>query len=175
MSKKTSRILSLGLLVSSMVVMGLEVWSPGVLTTSQTQSSEVLVDQIAELENKVEELEAENSRIKDEHDRLTEGYANSLTLSDVEVIEEGEQGNTESVTTSSDEDSEKARQFTVTVKEGEPSSVVADQLQYLGIIDDRYAFNDYLEENDLAKKVRPGNYVVTSDMNTDELVQAIIR
>ncbi|MDZ7835862.1 MAG: hypothetical protein U5K84_11600 [Alkalibacterium sp.] len=45
----------------------------------------------------------------------------------------------------------------------------------LGVIEDRLAFNDYLEKNDYARKVRPGNFVVNSDMSTDELVQAIIR
>ncbi|GEK89287.1 endolytic transglycosylase MltG [Alkalibacterium putridalgicola] len=168
MSRKTSQILSVGLLLSSMVVMGLEIGS-------KTQSSEASVETIAELENKIDELEEENNRIKDEHDRLTEGYANSLTLSDVEVFEEDDLESTEAVTTSSDEEAKKARQFTVTVKEGEPSSVVAEQLEYLGVIEDRYAFSDYLETNGLAKKIRPGNYVVTSNMTTDELAQAILK
>lgn len=177
MSRKTSQILSAGLLLSSMVLMGLEIGS-------QAQSSETLVETITELETKIEELEEENSRIAGEHDRLSEGYANALDLDDVEATDSdsGDEDSEASVETSSEEvaeeeteDTDEAEAFTVTVKEGEPSSVVADQLEYLGLIDDRYAFSDYLETNDLAKKVRPGNYVVTSDMNEAELARAVIK
>ncbi|MDZ7835861.1 MAG: hypothetical protein U5K84_11595 [Alkalibacterium sp.] len=44
-------------------------------------------------------LEEENSRLIDEHDRLTEGYASTLTLSD---IQESGQENDANVTTSSE-------------------------------------------------------------------------
>lgn len=181
MSKKTSRILSIGLLVSSMVVMGLEIWSPSFLRTSQTESPESLVENITELENKILDLEEENRSISQELDRLTEGYSNRLTLSDVEETDEENDesdADEESVSTSGDEEAEveeNIQEFTLTVKEGEPSSVLAEQLEYLGVIENRHDFNEFLESNDLAKKVRPGNYVVTSDMTTDELAQAVLR
>ncbi|MER2063538.1 MAG: hypothetical protein ABS873_02725 [Alkalibacterium sp.] len=184
MSRKTTQILSLGLLVSSVVVMGIEVWSPQSSGSSSAQSSENLTAQITELENKIEALEEENSQISAEHDRLSEGYANSLTMEELEELEDIDAENTEAdeetssseTTNAGDSDSDgDVRQFTITVKDGEPSSVIADQLVYHGLIEDRFAFNDYLEDNDLASKVRPGNYVVSSDMNESELAQAIIQ
>jgi len=178
MTRKTTQVLSVGLLLSSFVIMGLEIGS-------QAQSSETLNETISELETKIDELEEENSRIAGEHDRLSEGYANAFELDDVEATDadsEDEDSATSAEASSEEEDEETAESdsnesesFTVTIKEGEPSSVVADQLEYLGLIEDRYAFSDYLETNDLANKVRPGNYVVTSDMTEAELAQAIIK
>jgi len=177
MTRKTTQVLSAGLLLSSFVIMGLEIGS-------QAQSSETLNETISELETKIDELEEENSRIAGEHDRLSEGYANAFELDDVEATDADseDEDSATSAEASSEEDEETAESdsnesesFTVTIKEGEPSSVVADQLEYLGLIDDRYAFSDYLETNDLANKVRPGNYVVTSDMTEAELAQAIIK
>lgn len=177
MSKKTSRILALGLLMSSMVVMGLDVWSKEQFNSAQSTSPDALVENVAELENKIEDLESENVRLSDEVNRLSQGYANTLTISDVvENANEDEDGETVTTSNQQDEDEEDdSEKYTVTVRDGEPSSVVAEQLESLGVIEDRYDFNDYLEKNDLAKKVRPGNYVVSTGMNNEELAQAIIR
>lgn len=182
MSRKTSQILASGLLAASMIVMGLELWSPSRIQSTQAHSSDSLIENVSLLEDKVNELEQENRRLNDEIERLSEGYSNGVSLSDFEdeeaekdVDEEKKDDETQTENTESDVQEDPVREFTVTVKEGEPSSVVAEQLEELGVIEDRHAFNTFLEKNDYAKKVRPGNYVVTSEMNENELAQAIVR
>ncbi|WP_423189207.1 hypothetical protein ACO1PF_11540 [Alkalibacterium sp. f15] len=177
MSRKTSRILALGLLTASIMVMGMDLAAPSQIKATQAESSESLLETVLELENKIDELEAENVRLNDGLNRLSEGYSETLALSDLEENPEsdsdnGADGEEDTEKTATEED---VREFTITVREDEPSSVVAEQLAYFGIIDDRYAFNDFLENNDYAKKVRPGNYVVNSKMTDTELAQAIVR
>lgn len=189
MSRKTSRVLAMGLLTSSIVVMALGVWSPKQLQSTQAQSSNALVDTVTELEEKTVILEQENTRLSEEVDRLSEGYSNNLSLDDFEdedeptsKSEEEESEDVDSNQTDSVEGSEstesveeKISEYTVTVKEGEPSSVVAEQLESLGLIEDRHAFNAFLEKYDYAKKVRPGNYVVSTDMNNTEMALALVQ
>lgn len=182
MTRKTSRILALGLLTSSVVVMGLEIWSPVELKDTYAKSSDSLTENVIELEDRIVELESENARLNDEIDRLSEGYTNALSLSDIETSEMSiSETNTdqsdetaEAEDGTNDSEEETVQEYTVTVRDGEPSSVVAQQLENFGVIEDRHAFNDYLETNDLAKKVRPGNYVVHSDMDEAALAEAII-
>ncbi|MFO8069520.1 MAG: hypothetical protein R6U02_06055 [Alkalibacterium sp.] len=177
MSRKTSRILALGILAASMMVMGIDLAAPSQIRTTQAEASDSLIETVSELETRIDELEAENGQLKDGLDRLSEGYSGTLTLSDIEDNQESDSDNG----TDGEEDAEnkvtedEVQEFTVTVREGEPSSVVAEQLEDLGIIDDPYAFNDFLEKNGYAKNVRPGNYVVTTKMNNTELAQAIVR
>lgn len=64
--------------------------------------------------------------------------------------------------------------LTIVVNEGDPSSVVADQLAAEGFIDNALEFDTYLENQDVATKIRPGSYDVTSDMDFDQMIAVLV-
>ncbi|OJF90938.1 hypothetical protein [Alkalibacterium sp. 20] len=154
MSRKTSRIMAMGLLTASIVVMGMDLAAPSQINSTQAEASDSLLETVLELENKIDELEATNVRLTDEVDRLSEGYSETLALSDLEENPESDSDNGED----DEEDTEKAvteeavREFAITVREDEPSSVVAEQLAYFGVIDDRHTFNDFLKKMVMPRK-----------------------
>lgn len=186
MSRKTSRIVAVSLLASSIIVMGLGGLDSDQSLSAQENGSSSFAETVSKLEEKVSDLESENSRLQDEVTRLSEGFSNNLAGSDFEdenltasesdgEDELDEEENESEATETVEGTEEKVREYTITVKDGEPSSVVAEQLETLGLIEDRYAFNDFLENYGYAKRVRPGNYVVTADMNTTEMALALMR
>ncbi|WP_146923013.1 endolytic transglycosylase MltG [Alkalibacterium kapii] len=174
MKKKTIQILCLGLLLSGVIFLGMIRLFPTQPDLTSVQSSESLVEQVNILKEKTQKLEKENDRIIDELDRLTEGYSNTLSLTKILEIKEDDQTEYDLVEVSSEKESRERKQFTITVKDGEPSSVIAEQLLDLGLIENRLEFNDYLQKKNLADKISPGNYVVSEGMTRDELAQAVI-
>jgi len=89
--------------------------------------------------------------------------------------DESDQENEADEVEENDEEPQDVTEYTVVIREGEPSSVIASQLQAHGLIEDVHAFNKHLEDNNLFRRIRPGQYTVRSDMNRDQLVEAVIR
>jgi len=71
------------------------------------------------------------------------------------------------------EEEEDVKKHTFTTDENVVSQNVADELINNGIIDDRQAFLDYLDENDYSSYVQIGTFTVSSDMSFKELAEII--
>lgn len=184
MSKKNIRLLALGFGLSALLLITLN----GLFQTESNASnggrSDDLQAEIHYLEEKVVSLELENESLVQQLDNselavLSDEAEESSenTEETEEEIQEEESLEEEDEEENTEEDSEEenvATTYTVVVNENEPSSVIADQLVEFGLIEDRHAFNTYLEESGAYLRVRAGSYTVSSEMNREELVQAII-
>lgn len=195
MSKKNIRLLALGFFMSGLLLVSLQALPFNGDKSNNEHTAEALESEVHFLEEKLVALELENEEliatlesvevVSAEEEATTEGGENeedneesndedkeeTETESDASQTEEETE---EPVDAEEEEAEETVKTYTVVVKEGQPSSVIANQLEEFGLIEDRHAFNSYLEESDYYKRVRAGSYKVTSDMNRDELVQAVI-
>lgn len=184
MSKKNVRLLASGFLFSGLLLLVLNFIDPAETAASDQDTVEDLEAEIRYLEEVAVSFELENEQLLSEISTLTQGSANESESDTEEDIEEDDQENaTESAETEEETDEEDIEQeeqdsvteYTVVVREGEPSSVVAAQLESFGLISDYHDFNTYMEDNDLFRQLRPGEYTVQSDMTREQLVAAIIR
>ncbi|WP_161878858.1 endolytic transglycosylase MltG [Alkalibacterium sp. MB6] len=166
MSKKNIRLMALGFFLSGLLLLMLTALPFSNEQSDNEQTAEAIESELHYLEEKLVSLELENEELMKALE-ATEGGSIEEEEPEVEVEVEAEVDEEEEV-----EDT--VQTYTVVVQEGQPSSVVANQLEEFGLIEDRHAFNTYLEESDFYKRVRAGRYTVTSDMNRDQLVQAII-
>lgn len=93
-----------------------------------------------------------------------------------ETDESGEDSHTEGdkgQDSSADDEKEKKKEWTFTMKEGMTSKDVVSALKEYGLIEDELAFAQKLEDAGIATKVRPGKYTFTSDMSEKEIMQAL--
>lgn len=179
MSKKNIRLLALGFLLSALLLITLNGLFQAESKASDDQESDDLQKEIHYLEEKVVSLELENEEL------LNQINSTELAVhSDEAEMEESQEleEETEEETTEDEleEDAEEETEesavttYTVVIQENEPSSVIADQLVDFGLIEDRHAFNTYLEDSGAYLRVRAGSYTISADMNREEIVQAII-
>lgn len=186
MTKRNIRLLATGFLMSGLLLTAFQSVNGPTAESTESKTIETLEDDMRVLEEKAVQLELENEQLRAEYDNLIS--MNDTELADGQVEEENadETDTTEADTTETAEESENSSdteedewssvtEYTIIINEGEPSSVIASQLETYGLIDDFFEFNDYLEDNDLIRRVRPGEFAVTSDMNRDQLIEAIIR
>lgn len=185
MSRKNIRLLASGFLFSGLLILILSVFGPEVTDASDTETVEAYEEEIRYLEEVAVSLELENEQLTAENALLsqaTEEEADSVSEEDATDTDEDDESDSQE-SDSSDQDSaeedepetEAVESYVVTVNEGEPSSVVATQLESYGLIDDYHEFNQFMEENNLFRQLRPGEYAVQSDMNRQQLIDAIIR
>ncbi|EXJ22450.1 hypothetical protein ADIAL_2036 [Alkalibacterium sp. AK22] len=176
MTKKNIRILASGFLLSGLMILLIHSLGPVQSEAADQEKIETLEAEINFLEGMIADLEMENERLASEYgvfadlDDSIEEEASSAEA-DQDRADETEEAADESQDSQGDD----AVEHTVVIGEGQPSSVIASQLQSFGMIDDVFAFNDYMEDNDLIRRVRPGSYVVRTDMNRDQIIEAIIR
>ena len=179
MSKKNIRLLALGFLLSSLLIITLNGLFQTESEASDGNQVEELQKEIHFLEEKIVGLEFENEALMSQIDSadLAENSSEEEAESQEEDSQETEV-ETEADEVEEDEDEEEetpsATTYTVVIEENEPSSVIADQLVTFGLIEDRHAFNAYLEDSGAYLRVRAGSYTITSEMNRDEIVQVII-
>lgn len=173
MSKKNIRLLALGFLLSSLLIVTLNGLFQSESEASEEKQVEELQNEIHFLEEKIVSLELENESLLSQVDSTD--LAVDSTKEEVESQGETSQDTEEETETEEDEEeTPSATTYTVVIEENEPSSVIADQLVTFGLIEDRHAFNAYLEDSGAYLRVRAGSYTITSEMNQDEIVQAII-
>ncbi|MCC5889350.1 MAG: hypothetical protein JJU01_02195 [Alkalibacterium sp.] len=182
MTKRNIRLLATGFLISGLLLTAFQTVNGTTEENSESETTEALEADMRVLEEKAVQLELENEQLRAEYDKLIEMQSTEIADNDYsgeteetsEASEDTE--DSESGEDTADEDSaSEASEYTIVIAEGEPSSVIASQLEAYGLINDFFEFNDYLEDNDLIRRVRPGEFTVTSDMNRDELIEAIIR
>ncbi|AXM89812.1 aminodeoxychorismate lyase [Anoxybacillus ayderensis] len=65
--------------------------------------------------------------------------------------------------------------YTLTIAKGEASRDIAKRLQQAHIIDDAQSFLTYLDAHQLTRAVRPGTYVITSDMSYEQIARKITK
>lgn len=181
MSKKNVRLLASGFLFSGLLLLALSTFAPAETGATNQDATDELEAEIKYLEDTVVSLELENEQLSSENTRLAQENENDST-SDSEEAEEadtleeaGETDSEEETEEAAEEEEPSVMEYVVVVNEGEPSSVVASQLESFGLIDDFHGFNRYMEENNLFRRLRPGRYTVQSDMNREQLIEAIVR
>ncbi|WP_163103404.1 endolytic transglycosylase MltG [Peribacillus alkalitolerans] len=82
------------------------------------------------------------------------------------------EGNEEKPTADKKEE-EKASSLTLTIEPGMNPETIASLLEKQGIIQDKNAFTDYLEKNNLSTKVQLGEYVLTKNMSISQIAKTI--
>ena len=65
--------------------------------------------------------------------------------------------------------------YTLTIAKGEASLDIANRLKQAHIIDDAQSFLTYLDTHQLTRAVRPGTYVVTSDMSYEQIARKVTK
>ena len=183
MSKKNIRMLATGFLFSAVLLLVLQFAGQGQSVSSSSEDVEELQDEIRYLEEVATALELENEQLAAELEEMNSSMDDqneeSVDLeneeADTEESDESDQENEADEVEEYDEEPQDVTEYTVVIREGEPSSVIASQLQAHGLIEDVHAFNKHLEDNNLFRRIRPGQYTVRSDMNRDQLVEAVIR
>lgn len=182
MSKKNVRLLASGFLFSGLLLLALSTFAPAETGATNQDIPDELEAEIRYLEDTVVTLELENEQLSSENTRLaqeneTDSTSDSEETEEFDTLEEAEETDSEEETEEAAEEEVEpsVMEYVVVVNEGEPSSVVASQLESFGLIDDFHGFNRYMEENNLFRRLRPGRYTVQSDMNREQLIEAIVR
>ncbi|WP_461200588.1 endolytic transglycosylase MltG [Anoxybacillus sp. TBDG-1] len=65
--------------------------------------------------------------------------------------------------------------YTLTIAKGEASQDIASRLEQAHIIDNAQSFLTYLHTHHLTRALRPGTYVVTSDMSYEQIARNITK
>lgn len=167
MSKPALRYLSLGFLVSAIVLAGYRLFlydAPAFASKDEETQEVVLTKEEASYKDKYEALLAETE---------VANLEKESTTSESEVVEEeATSESAESAESKVEEPSEK--KITVVINDGDPSSVASQQLAEQGLIDDAFDFDKFLETNSYASLIRPGSYEVSSEMTYDELANVLM-
>lgn len=180
MTKKNIRLLATGFLVSGLLLTAFQAVNGTASDSNGTESSEALESDMRVLEEKTVQLELENEQLRAEYDKLMDMQENEMSDNHDEDDNSDESETTETTeenenSDTAEDESRTATEYTIVINEGQPSSVIASQLEDYGLIDDYFEFNDYMEDNDLIRRVQPGEFTVTSEMNRDQIIEAIIR
>lgn len=168
MTKQTLRALSLGFFLSALVVAGFQILEQPEAAKGVDMGPETADTSSAVLE---EEKASDSSYIAETDTEDTEEEANKEEDGAAEKAEDV--SSEDSAETDLEEETNEP--VTITVKEGQPSSVVASQLKEQGIIEDSFEFDEYLEKNNYATKIRPGKYDVTKDMDFEKIVDVLLK
>lgn len=170
MSKPALRFLSLGFLVSALILAGYRSFFYEPQSAVATDSSSELTQEDETYQTKYENLLAETELAKMESEQAGNEQ-------DAESTEEAPEESSESVaeesSTSEEETSSQATTATVIINDGDPSSTAARQLQEQGIIEDSAEFDNFLEDNSLANLIRPGTFTIESGMSFQEIADVL--
>lgn len=184
MTKRSLRTLALGFFLSGSLVVGFRYFDDN-SEGADNQEIEELQNEIRYLEEQLAQFEVAQATAEQDLDETLETEEeqeiepeeesnDSEEDSQEEEEEQPEEENPEESEEDSEEEAEEVFSATITVGEGQPSSVAARQLQEQGIIEDRFDFDSYLENNNYAVLVRPGSYEVSSDMNYEEIANTLM-
>lgn len=146
MTKPALRYLSLGFLISAIILLSFSFFNREEASSSVDSSSQE--EQV--YKEKYESLAAKTESKKSKNEKTA-----------------GEKGNTAN--------KQMVIKSTIVIRQGDPSDNATQQLKNAGIIKDSAEFNDYLEKNDYAKRLRPGSHVVTSEMDFEDLAYTLMQ
>lgn len=170
MSKPALRFLSLGFLVSALILAGYRSFFYEPQSAVATDTSTELTQEDETYKGKYENLLAETELAKMESENAIDEQD---TASTEEATEESSESEAEETSTSEEDSSSQATTATIVINEGDPSSLAARQLQDQGIIEDSVEFDNFLEDNSLSNLVRPGTFTIESGMSFQEIADIL--
>ncbi|AQS52993.1 hypothetical protein BW727_100600 [Jeotgalibaca dankookensis] len=151
MKKEKLRFLALGFFLSAIFLMAFQL----------LQSSGFNITNLSITENETTtELSIESTS-----ESVASSSASSLSRPEESSKEES---------VSSDTDSKTDKPILFTIKEGEPSLVIIENLHKADLIDDIDAAQAYLEKENLASRIPFGTYELTKDMTYQEIFTTFI-
>ena len=171
MSKPALRFLSLGFLVSALILAGYRSFFYESQPVDVTDASTELTQEDETYKDKYESLLAETELAKMESEYAEDGQGTEST--DEAAAEESSESETEEADSSTEESSSEAVTATVVINNGDPSSIAARQLQDQGIIENSADFDNFLEENNLSNLIRPGTFTIESGMSFQEIADIL--
>ena len=178
MSKKNVRILALGFFISGLLLALFYFVFPTSSSVSSQSNNEVdeLKSEVSYLQNKIAEMEV--AQVEDPAAEEPVEDTEEQPEENTEDSNEEPEENADTEETEEDQEEEVEEDpvvtTTVTIGDGQPSSVAASQLLDQNIIEDRFDFDSFLEDNNYAPLVRPGSYEIKSDMSYEEIAQALM-
>lgn len=161
MSKPALRFLSLGFLISAIVLTGYRFFlyepqptakNPITIETAEPSKEESSYKEKYEellAETEIAELTKENSASTDDSISETDGESDESDEPDI-------------------------TQATIVIGDGDPSSIPVQQLKNQGIIKDSAEFETFLDENNYITLLRPGTYEVSSNMTFQEIADILM-
>ena len=96
-----------------------------------------------------------------------------LSLSNEEEITPSSQEDELLESESSQEESVDSDAFVFVVQEGQPTSVVIENLHLTGLIEEPEEVQAYIEENNLANRMQFGSYELSKNMSYQEIISII--
>jgi hypothetical protein len=106
----------------------------------------------------------------------TTGIAESATTEAVTVATgEVSSAATSNEVTMAAQQAESGKAVSITIKNVYYSAQAADILYNAGLIDDRSAFNSYMQNSGYATKIKEGNYSITKGASFEEIAQIITK
>lgn len=166
MSKPALRFLSLGFLVSALILAGYRSFFYEPQSANATDASTELTQEDETYKDKYENLLAETELAKMESEYAVDDQ-------DTESTEESSESEAEETSSNEEETSSQATTATIVINEGDPSSLAARQLQEQGIIEDSTEFDNFLEDNSLSNLIRPGTFTIESGMSFQEIADIL--
>lgn len=175
MIKDRLRFLALGFFISALFLSAYEVLMP-------SSKAEVNNGQHAESTNDDINYKEQYESLLSEYEKLQATHVDEETNHSSETSDEAESDQATDSTTiedSSNSDNVEEEQTVnndvviFTIDEGQPSSVVLQNLLNAGLIDDIESAQNYLEENNLTSKLQYGNYELSQDMGYYIILDAI--
>lgn len=97
----------------------------------------------------------------------------SSSSEDEEEINASSQESESLESESSQEESVDSEAFVFVVQEGQPTSVVIENLHLTGLIEDPEEVQTYIEENNLANRMQFGLYELSKNMSYQEIISII--
>lgn len=156
MKKDKLRFLALGFFLSGLILMVVQVSG---ISKPEESPKQATVESSVISESSSSKPVTETAKKPE-----PESESESSQSSDLPESEEPESSNEESRTSDT---------FVFVVHEGQPSSVVIENLYTTGLIEDTEAFQAYLEESELENSIQYGSYELSSDMSIVEIIDII--
>ncbi|AZP05256.1 hypothetical protein [Jeotgalibaca ciconiae] len=174
MTKDRLRFLALGFFFSALLLSAYNLFASPVAAQKEG-SEETDTSNMVDYQNKYEELLVEHELLKKEMQSKHSETTLSEESSDNEELESVNE-ETESTTSESEaaeDDLQSDNQIVFLIHEGQPSSVVLQNLVEAGLIDSVEDAENYLQDNDLTSKLQYGSYDLSKDMTQEQILDTI--
>lgn len=165
MSRPTLRYLAVGFLVSALVLAGYRLFLYEPAAAAKQPAS-----------NETVELSEEELSYKEKYEQLlAETEVANLSKESSDTAESASSEEPKETDSSEKDSSEPAvTKTTIIINNGDPSSVAVQQLADQGIIENSSDFEKFLDENNYVSLLRPGSYEVTSEMDSQQIAEALM-
>lgn len=165
MNKQKLRFLSIGFLLSALLLAGFQLFYPEALpgNTINGEANADSTDYQAKYESTSAELELQK--------KLNETAASSVPAEE-SALASSAQAETAGIAESSAVPAANVP-VTFVITSGQPMSVVIDNLVSAGLITDRAVFEQYLTDRNLITKINVGEYQLSQDMGYEVIADMI--